>query len=309
MSSSTTADAAPVGTGAERLRTGGTAGGTRPAAPGSGVLFRVVGKLLVYGVLAGLCIAIIYPLVWMALSGFKTNQEVFGDPFGLPGALRWENYGTALDQGVLKYFTNSVIVTTASVVTTTLVSAWAAFGLTRVQIPFGNGVTLFILGGLMLAPTVALVPLFRLLQDLQLFNTYWALIVLYTAFRIPFTTFLIRAYMIDMPLSVDEAARIDGASNSQIFWRIMLPMCRPILVSAALLQALFGWNEFVFALAFISDDSLKTLPVGLMSMQSRLTTDWPIVFAALTVAALPMILLFLVGQRQFLRGLTEGVGK
>jgi raffinose/stachyose/melibiose transport system permease protein len=269
----------------------------------------VVGKLLVWGALAGLCIAIVYPLVWMALSGFKTNQEIFGDPFGLPGALRWKNYGSALDQGVLRYVLNSVVVTVASVVTTTLVSAWAAFGLTRVQIPFGNGVTLFILGGLMLAPTVALVPLFRLLQDLQLFNTYWALIILYTAFRVPFTTFLIRAYMIDMPLSVDEAARIDGASNSQIFWRLMMPMCRPILVSAALLQALFAWNEFVFALAFISDDSLKTLPVGLMSLQSRLTTDWPVVFAALTVAALPMIILFLIGQRQFLRGLTEGVGK
>jgi raffinose/stachyose/melibiose transport system permease protein len=302
-------DAAPAGLGVQKKGSTRSARGLAPPAPGRGVLLRVVGKLLVWGLLAGLCIAIIYPLVWMALSGFKTNQEVFGDPFGLPGALRWANYDTALDQGVLKYVGNSVIVTVTSVVTTTLVSAWAAFGLTRLHIPFGNGITLIILGGLMLAPTVALVPLFRLLQELQLFNTYWALIILYTAFRVPFTTFLIRAYMIDMPLSVDEAAKIDGASNAQIFWRITLPMCRPILVSAALLQALFAWNEFVFALSFISDDSLKTLPVGLMSMQSRLTTDWPVVFAALTVAALPMIILFLIGQRQFLRGLTEGVGK
>jgi raffinose/stachyose/melibiose transport system permease protein len=302
-------DAAPAGLSVQKKGSTRSAGGLAPPAPGRGVLLRVVGKLLVWGVLAGLCIAIIYPLIWMALSGFKTNQEIFGDPFGLPGALRWANYDTALDQGVLKYVSNSVIVTVASVVTTTLVSAWAAFGLTRLHIPFGNGITLIILGGLMLAPTVALVPLFRLLQDLQLFNTYWALIILYTAFRVPFTTFLIRAYMIDMPLSVDEAAKIDGASNTQIFWKITLPMCRPILVSAALLQALFAWNEFVFALAFISDDSLKTLPVGLMSMQSRLTTDWPVVFAALTVAAVPMIVLFLIGQRQFFRGLTEGVGK
>jgi raffinose/stachyose/melibiose transport system permease protein len=308
VSTPTTADAAPAGLTVHNGSTR-TAGGSPPPAPGRGLLLRVVAKLLIWGALAGLCIAIIYPLIWMALSGFKTNQEIFGDPFGLPGALRWANYGDALDEGVLRYITNSVVVTVASVATTTMVSAWAAFGLTRLQIPFGNGVTLFILGGLMLAPTVALVPLFRLLQDLQLFNTYWALIILYTAFRVPFTTFLIRAYMIDMPLAVDEAAKIDGASNSQIFWKLTLPMCRPILVSAALLQALFAWNEFVFALAFISDDSKKTLPVGLMSLQSRLTTDWPVVFAALTVAALPMIILFLIGQRQFLRGLTEGVGK
>ena len=309
MSTHSPVQATPAGLPVEPRRSSPSVGGTPSAAPGRGVLLRIVAKLLVWGALAGLCIAIIYPLIWMALSGFKTNQEIFGDPFGLPGALRWANYETALDQGVLKYFTNSVVVTALSVVTTTLVSAWAAFGLTRVQIPFGNGVTLFILGGLMLAPTVALVPLFRLLQDLQLFDTYTALVVLYTAFRIPFTTFLIRAYMIDMPLSVDEAAKIDGASNAQIFWKITLPMCRPILVSAALLQALFAWNEFVFALAFISTDSKKMLPVGLMSLQSRLTTDWPIVFAALTIAALPMIILFLIGQRQFLRGLTEGVGK
>jgi raffinose/stachyose/melibiose transport system permease protein len=278
------------------------------ASPGTAIV-RIVGRLLLWGALAGLAIAIIYPLLWMIISGFKTNQEVFGDPFGLPGALRWENYQAAWNQGVFKYFGNSVIVTAVSIVTTTLISAWAAYGLTRLELPFGQGVLLLILGGLMLAPTVALVPLFRLLQSLDLFNTYWALIILYTAFRVPFTTFLIRAYMIDLPRDVDEAAKIDGASSTQIFWRIVLPMSRPILVSAALLQALFAWNEFVFALVFISDDALKTLPVGLVSMQSRLNTNWPVQFAGLTMAALPMIIMFLIGQRQFLRGLTEGVGK
>lgn len=273
------------------------------------LVLRVLGKLLIWGVLAGLVVVIIYPLLWMVLSGFKTNQEIFGNPFSLPSSFSWENYQAAWEQGVLNYFGNSVVVTITSVVTTTMVSAFAAYGLTRLELPLGQGALLVILGGLMLAPTVALVPLFRLLQSLELFNTQAALIILYTAFRVPFTTFLIRAYMIDLPRDVDEAAKIDGASTWQIFWRIILPMCRPILVSAALLQALFAWNEFVFALAFISDDSRKTLPVGLMSMQSRLTTDWPVVFAGLTLAALPMMILFLIGQRQFLRGLTDGVTK
>lgn len=273
------------------------------------LVLRVLGKLLIWGVLAGLVVVIIYPLLWMVLSGFKTNQEIFGNPFSLPSSFSWENYRAAWEQGVLNYFGNSVVVTITSVVTTTMVSAFAAYGLTRLELPLGQGALLVILGGLMLAPTVALVPLFRLLQSLELFNTQAALIILYTAFRVPFTTFLIRAYMIDLPRDVDEAAKIDGATTWQIFWRIILPMCRPILVSAALLQALFAWNEFVFALAFISDDSRKTLPVGLMSMQSRLTTDWPVVFAGLTLAALPMMILFLIGQRQFLRGLTDGVTK
>ncbi len=265
--------------------------------------------MLVWVVLAALVVVVIYPLLWMVFSSFKDNSEVFGHPWGLPSQLRWHNFVAAGNAGVVRYFTNSVIVTAASILTTTLVSAWAAYGLVRVKVPLAGPVMLFILGGLMLAPTVALVPLFGLLQQLHIYNTYWALIVLYTAFRIPFTTFLIRAYMVDLPPDVDEAAIIDGASRSQIFWRVILPMCRPIMVSAALLQALFAWNEFVFALVFISSGSLKTLPVGLVDMQSRLLTNWPVQFAGLTMAALPMIVLFLIGQRQFLRGLTDGIGK
>jgi raffinose/stachyose/melibiose transport system permease protein len=270
---------------------------------------QVVSRLLIWVVLGALAVVVIYPLLWMVFSSFKDNSEVFGRPWGLPSQLRWHNFVAAGNAGVVRYFTNSVIVTAASILTTTLVSAWAAYGLVRVKVPLAGPVLLFLLGGLMLAPTVALVPLFGLLQQLHIYNTYWALIVLYTAFRIPFTTFLIRAYMVDLPPDVDEAAIIDGASRGQIFWRVILPMCRPIMVSAALLQALFAWNEFVFALVFISSGNLKTLPVGLVDMQSRLLTNWPVQFAGLTMAALPMIVLFLIGQRQFLRGLTDGIGK
>jgi raffinose/stachyose/melibiose transport system permease protein len=268
-----------------------------------------IGRWLVWLGLALLAVLVIYPLLWMVFSSFKDNTEVFAHPFGLPSELRWHNFVEAANAGVVRYFTNSVIVTAVSILTTTLFSAWAAYGLVRLHIPLGGPVVLLLLGGLMLAPTVALIPLFGLLQELHLYNTRWALIVLYTAFRIPFTTFLIRAYMVDLPPDVDEAAVLDGASRSQIFWQIILPMCRPILVSAALLQALFAWNEFVFALVFLSDGALKTLPVGLMDMQSRLLTNWPVQFAGLTMAALPMLVLFLIGQRQFLRGLTDGMGK
>ena len=138
---------------------------------------------------------------------------MFNNPWGLPGELRWHNFASAGKAGVVRYFTNSVIVTSASIVTTTLISAWAAYGLVRLRIPFGGPVLLLLLGGLMVAPTVALIPLFGLLQRLGIFDTYWALIVLYTAFRIPFTTFLIRAYMLDLSPDVDEAARLDGASR------------------------------------------------------------------------------------------------
>lgn len=274
-----------------------------------GWIGRTVVQVLIGIGLLALVLAVVYPLLWMVFSSLKNNSELFANPWSLPGEMRWGNFERAWNAGVVRFFVNSTLVTAGSIVTTTLISAWAAYGLVRVKVPFSNAITGILLGGLMVAPTVALVPLFGLLQRLHIYDSLWALLVLYTAFRIPFTTFLIRAYLIDMPREMDEAAYVDGATRTQIFWRLVLPVCRPILVSAALLQALFAWNEFAFALVFISDSDRKTLPVGLMDMQSRLLTEWPVQFAGLTMAALPMIVLFLIGQRQFLRGLTEGMGK
>lgn len=268
-----------------------------------------IGRLVAYVFLIVLAVAILYPMVWAVLNGFKTNLEIFGNPWGLPTALRWENFVKAWDLGVGRYLANSVIVTSGSVVTTILISSMAAYALTRHRIPFGGPILVFILGGMMLAPAVALIPLFRLLQAIGIFNTYWALIILYTAFRIPFTVFLIRAYMITLSKEIEDAAIVDGASKWQIFWLVIMPLSRPIVISAALLQALFAWNEFLFALVFINDTDLKTLPVGLQQMQGRVLSDWPVLFAALVLASIPMIVLFLGGQRQFIRGLSEGFGK
>ncbi len=268
-----------------------------------------LGRLLVYVVLIVLVVAVLYPLFWMVMTGFKTNQELFGDSWGLPSQLRWENFLNAWNQGVVRYLFNSGVVTVASVFTTVSVGALAAYALTRLRIPLATPITIGILGGMMLSPTIALIPLTMLLHTLGIFDTYWALIVLYTAFRIPFTVFLIRAYMLTISREIEDAAIVDGASRFQIFWMVILPLSRPIIVSAALLQALFAWNEFVFALVFINNQDLKTLPVGLLDMQSRFLTNYPVMFAALTIAAIPMIVIFLVGQRQFIRGLAEGFGK
>jgi raffinose/stachyose/melibiose transport system permease protein len=268
-----------------------------------------ISRTIAWVILVVLVVAIVYPMAWAILNGFKSNLELFGNPWGLPAQLRWENYQKAWDLGVVRYLFNSILVTGVSVVFVILFSSMAAYALTRYRIPFANAITVFLLGGMMLAPAVALIPLFRLLQTLGIFNTYWALIVLYTAFRIPFTVFLIRAYMITLPKELEAAAIVDGASAWQVFWLIVMPLCRPIVVSAALLQALFAWNEFAFALVFINDTDLKTLPVGLLQMQGRVLSDWPVLFAALVLASIPIVLVFLVSQRQFIRGLSEGFGK
>jgi raffinose/stachyose/melibiose transport system permease protein len=162
---------------------------------------------------------------------------------------------------------------------------------------------------MMLSPTVALVPLVRMMQSFGIYDTHWALILLYTAFRIPFTTFLIRAYMLDLPYDLDEAARMDGATEGQIFRKIILPLCQPIIVSCVILHVLFAWNEYLFAMIFTSSADTQTLPVGLTSLMSKHGTDFGQVFAAMTISALPIVIIFFLTQRYFIRGLTDGMGK
>ena len=267
-----------------------------------------IGRVFMWTFLLGLVVVVVYPLLWMILNGFKENAELFGNPFALPIAWKWENYVTAWNRGVSNYLMMSVLVTVTSTIATVFISAWAAYGLTRVTIPFNRAIVTVILGGLMLAPAVALIPLVKMFQSLGLYNTFWALLILYTAFRIPFTTFLIRAYMIDLPREIDEAAEVDGASRWSTFWRIILPMCKPIIVSTVILHILFAWNEYLFAMVFTSGTDVQTLPVGLTSLMSKHGTDYPVVFAGMVIAAIPVVLLFFFGQRYFVKGLADGIG-
>jgi raffinose/stachyose/melibiose transport system permease protein len=269
----------------------------------------VIARVFLWTFLLCLAVVVLYPLLWMALNGFKTNTELFDNPFALPGHWSFENYQKAWNRGVSNYLTTSVLVTLTSTVATVFISAWAAYGLTRVNLPFNKVITMAILGGLMLAPTVALVPLVKMFQSMGLYNSFWALLILYTAFRIPFTTFLIRAYMIDLPREVDEAAEMDGCSRWTAFWRIILPMCKPIITSTVLLHILFAWNEYLFAMVFTSGAGVQTLPVGLTSLMSKHGTDFPVVFAGMVIAALPVVLMFFLGQRHIVKGLADGVGK
>ncbi|MFF5213506.1 carbohydrate ABC transporter permease [Streptosporangium sp. NPDC000396] len=269
----------------------------------------VIARVFMWAFLLALAVVVLYPLLWMVLNGFKTNAELFGDPFALPVDWSFSNYQKAWNRGVDNYLITSVLVTVTSTIATVFLSAWAAYGLTRVSIPFNKAVTGVILGGLMLAPTVALVPLVKMFQAMGLYNSFWALLILYTAFRVPFTTFLIRAYMIDLPREVDEAAEMDGAGRWTAFWRVILPMSKPIITSTVMLHVLFAWNEYLFAMVFTSGSGVQTLPVGLTSLMSKHGTDYPVVFAGMTIAALPVVLLFFLGQRHIVKGLADGIGK
>ncbi len=251
-------------------------------------------------------LVVIYPLVWVATNSFKTDTQLFDKSWSLPKQWNWQNYVTAWKYGIAKYILNSVIVTVSTVFLNLVVSVMAAYALSRFKFRGSMFMLFFILGGLMLAPEVSLIPLFRILSWMGLYNTYWAMILPNLAFGIPFTTFLIRSYMLGLAKDFEEAATLDGASTFQIFVHVVVPLCRPILASAALLDAMRVWNEFMFGLTFITSDKLKTVPVGLMAFSGALREQYTVIMAGLIISAVPMIILYMLTQKQFIRGLAAG---
>jgi raffinose/stachyose/melibiose transport system permease protein len=262
--------------------------------------------LVVFWLLTG---ASVYPLVWLFLSSLKTSPEFFGSVWALPEEWRWDNYAAAWNFGISRYLISSVIVTVVSTVLVVLLSAAASFALVVLKFKGKALIYTAILGGSILPPEVSLFPLFKTLNTLGIYNTYWALIVPYVAFGLPFTTFLIRAYMVKIPLELNEAAVMDGAGPLWTFLHVYIPLCRPILASAALIEAMRVWNEFIFALTFVESESVKTITIGMMGFANALRDNWAVLMAGLAISVLPILATFLVLQRQFIGGLTQGTVK
>jgi raffinose/stachyose/melibiose transport system permease protein len=251
-------------------------------------------------------IVIIYPILWLGLSGLKSNADFFLNTWSLPEEWLWVNYRAAWDAGIGQFFLNSVFITIVSVLIVLLLGSMAAFGLSRFQFKGQNILLVIILSGLMLAPQVSLIPLYKLLQAIGLYNTYWALILPYVAFQLPFSIFLMRSYFLSIPKELEESAIIDGCNIWKVYRHIIVPMGKPIIASCALLTGMNVWNEFMFALVFVEDSALRTIPVGLMNLRSQLNTNFGIQLAGLAISALPMIIAYIVFQKQFVRGLSAG---
>lgn len=256
-----------------------------------------------------LAIVAIYPLYWLVLNSFKTNNELFTNSLAFPEVLSFSNYVLAWDRGLSKFFLNSVYVSILSVGLTVLLGALAAYGLSRFEFKAKKLIFILILGGLMLPEQVSLVPLYKLLQKIHLYNTHWAMIVPYVAFRIPFAVFLMRSYFLSFPKDIEEAAYIDGYGSFSIFLKIVLPISKPILAVAAIMTLNFVWNEFIFALVFVENENIMTIPIGLMSFKGKVRADWTILLAGITIASIPMVALYLSMQKQFVRGLMAGSTK
>lgn len=267
---------------------------------------RLGTQLIVLSLFLVLTVIAIYPMVWIVTNSLKTDIDLFEQTWAFPKEPLWENYERAWEHGIGRYIINSVLVTGVSVIGTVSISTMAAYALARYRFRGQTFLLFFILGGLMLAPQVTLIPLFRILVKLGIYNTYLALILPYIAFGIPFSTFLIRAYIMGLPRELEEAAFIDGAGPWNVFMRVIVPLSRPVIASAMVIEAMRAWNEFMFALTFIESDKLRTLTIGISAFQSTLRSEYTVVMAGLAIAAIPMILVFIVAQGQLIRGLTAG---
>lgn len=267
---------------------------------------KKISHILILAVLILFAFIIILPLVWMVLTGFKTNTELFLEPWKLPKEWKIENYINAWNAGIGVFFKNSVITTAGSTALSTLLACFAAYPLSRIKFKTKKLWIIIILGGLMLAPQSAVISLFKMSQVLGLYDSYAGMMIITGAFRIPFATFLIMTFYKDISVSLDESAYIDGAKTRQVFWRIIIPLSKPIIASCAIVSFRAVWNELMFANVLLESTAKKTIPIGLVNFQGATTTNWTMVMAGMVIASVPLIIVFLFLQKQFIRGLTAG---
>ena len=265
------------------------------------------GRVLVTVLLVLIAAVFFFPLVWMVASSFKTNSEIFRTPFAPPSSIDFDQWVRAWDVGNIgQYALNSVITTGTSVLLILTFSAAAAYAFSRYRFRGDKWLMGLLALGLLLPVQSYFIAQSTLFRDLDILDTRLALIVPYTAMGIPLATFLLKTFLDAIPEELFEAARVDGAGDLRMFAVIALPLLRPGLATVAIFSALNTWNEFLLALLYVQDDSLKTIPTGLLAFSSRYVTDYGMLFAALSIITIPMVVIYIVFNRQVTEGITAG---
>lgn len=250
------------------------------------------------------------PLLVMVSNSLRTRQELATEPLGLPLQPDFTSYQRAwVEASFSTYFFNSILVTVVSVVVATVVSLLAAYALARASSRLMSVIEAVFVSGLMMPVFLMIVPIFYLLDSFGLISTRSGLIAVYAAVSIPFSVFVLTTFFRQLPLELEEAARLDGAGPLRMFWSVMAPLMRPAIATVVVFRFVPIWNDFFYPLILIRNRENYTLPVGLTTFFGEYQTDWSTLFAGLVIATLPLILLFLVATRQIIAGLTSGMGR
>lgn len=252
-----------------------------------------------------------YPLLWMVLGSLKSQGTFFSNLWGLPQTWNLDNYVQAWSVGNIgQYLINSLVVSLSSVALVLVLSLPMAFVLARMPFPGGKAIFGLFVVTLFVPLQLLIIPLYELESNLGLINTYGGLILPYTAGALPFAVVFATSFFKSLPAELDEAALLDGCNAGQVFVRISLPLARPAVASVVILSFLNVWNEFILALTLTQSDSVRTIPVGLLNFSQQMgATNYPQLFAALTMATVPILTVFLLTQKQFIAGLVEGAVK
>ena len=263
-----------------------------------------------YFILTLLALFCILPILLMFFNSIKPQEEFGVNPLGFPMSIRLENFVDAWILGeYAQIFLNSSKLVVGTLILNLTISGLAGFSLAKLN-PKGSDVfLLYLLVGISIPAQMFILPLFLLWKELGLMNTHIGLIIIYAGLNAPFATFLIRSYMVQLPDELFEAAKIDGASTLQLFYKIALPISWPVVLTAGLGVGVAVWNEFLFALTFIQDESSKPIATILFAFQSRFENDWGLVNASAVMMLAPVVILFMFFQKRFIAGLTSGASK
>jgi ABC-type glycerol-3-phosphate transport system permease component len=279
-------------------------------APRTARFLRSVSAVPKYLLLVGFAIFSLFPLAWMWIAALRNSREVYASPFAFPSALDFGNITKAWTVGRFsEYFLNSIIITVPTVLAVVALSSLAGYGIARFRFPLRTPAFYLLLLGLMVPFNSVMIPLYYQLRDMGLLGTYWAFILPSTALGLPFGTYLMQSYFSGIPNELAEAARIDGCNELQVFWRVMLPLAGPAISSLVVFQFVGSWNSFLIPLLYLQSENLRPIPLGMMFFQGRYTQDVSLIAAAVTIATVPVIIIYLIFQRQFVRGLTAGAVK
>lgn len=255
------------------------------------------------------CLVTLFPVYFMLASALKTREQFISSPMGLP-PLSVANFVQALVGKPLgRWFLNSVIVTSLSIAVVTVLATLAAFGFARMQFRGRDFLFNTIVPLMVIPPVVMIIPLFSAMVTVHLINTYGSVTIIYAGLQLPFTVYLLRNFMIKVPLEITDAALIDGCGQFQTLVQVMLPLSMPALVTSIVVNMLWIWNELLISLVFLQGEEMRTLMVGITVFRERFTLNVPVVMAGLTLATVPMLLAYLLGQRYFTRGLVAGAVK
>jgi raffinose/stachyose/melibiose transport system permease protein len=247
------------------------------------------------------------PLLVVAFNSVKSPASIGRNPLGPPTEFVWQNYPRAWDVGNFSTTTrNSLILVVGGVTGVLTLGGMAAYALARLNVPGGSLVMLYLLVGSSLPVQLFLVPLFFLWRQLGLVNNLFGLIIIYIAVNSPFAIFLLRSYLVSLPPDFEDAARVDGANEWQVFTRVIVPLSWPALLTVGLVVALGVWNEFLLATVFLTEQHLFTVVTSYYNFTSRFSRDWALTSAAAVMMIAPILIVFLSLQRRFIAGLTQG---